>query len=522
MSRRHAYRAIPFLALLAAIACDGRQPLAPSFLTVGAPASLSATAIGFNQISLVWADNSRNENGFEIYRSSDGPNGTFALVANVGSLPTTYGDGGLSGLSQYCYEVRAYRVTGHKTTYSDFSSVACATTPAVPVPAAPSGVSASPNQGSTIHVVWTDNSTDEANFRIERAGSAGGPWTTIATFFPDATSLNDFAIVFEQLACYRVFANNGYGDSDPSNVACTVVPAAPSELIAHVAGAAVDLTWTNNSAAADGFDVERALAGGPASVIAHVGQDITSYHDADLSTDNIYSYSVRATRDGGTSGSSNSVQVIIATSAPEAPSFLGVYPLGSNAAGLYWNDGSNNEQGFRVERSTDGFTSWVTPGNTGINETSFSDYTVEASEQEVCYRVVAFNGIGDSPASNTACTTPPAAPTDLTATASPGDDYTVDLQWTDNSAIEDGYQIWVQDPYYGTYPIADVPAGTGVMSFQLIGYYAYEWFGVIAVKDGGYSDFAWAFGTAPSGVARVRGSPPKDFHPPRRTRLGRP
>ena len=73
------------------------------------------------------------------------------------------------------------------------------------------------------------------------------------------------------------------------------------------------------------------------------------------------------------------------------------------------------------------------------NVTSWSDEGLP-SEQAVCYHVIAFNSLGDSPASNPpACATPPAAPTGLFA--SPGDAGTIDLTWADNSGVEDFYQV---------------------------------------------------------------------------------
>ena len=520
MAWHRAYRAFPFLVLIAATACNGHEPLAPLFMVVGAPTSLTATALSFSQISLSWQDNSNspNESGFEVHRSGTGPTGTFALIGTAGPQGTSYLDAGLIGLTQYCYKIRAYRTTGHKTTYSDFSAVACATTPRAPVPAAPSGVTAAPYYGYAFHVTWADNSTDESGFRIERSASADGTWSTVVKVDPNTTSLIDYQVVLEQPACYRVFATNSYGDSDPSNVVCTAVPAAPSDLAATVTGTDVNLLWTDNSNVEDGFDVQRAVEGGIYSAIGHADANATSFHDASLSPDIIYSYFVRATKNGGTSGSSNTTKAILATAAPQAPSGLSAYPSGSHIVSLYWADGSNNEQGFRVERSTGGG-AWVPLGNSGMDQLSFVDISAEP-EQESCYRVIAFNNAGEAAAPDNPCVTTLAAPTDLRATAI--DDYTVDFTWTDNSAIEDGYQLWIDDGYYGQYPVADVPAGngTGTISFQLTGYYAYGyWFGVVAVKNGVYSDFVWTFAAPPAGVARVGGAPPKAFHPPRQRKL---
>ena len=500
------------LLLISVVACDDPDPLAPSFMVVSPPANLAASAFAFNQINLTWQDNSSNETGFEVFRSTTGPSGEFALLTTTGSRATSYGDFGVAGSTQYCYKLRTFRTTGRKNNYSEFSNVACATTPLSPVPLAASGVNALPQSGYVISVAWSDNSTDETGFRVERSPSAGGPWTSIGTVYANATALYDYEVVVEQGVCYRVFAFNNYGAADPSNVDCTAMPAAPGNLAATVANASVDLTWTDNSGVEDGFDVLRS-GGTDWTVVAHLLANASSYQDANLA-DGAYSYFVRATKDGGTSGISNVVQVVVATVPPLAPINLDAAPSSSSSVSVYWNAGSGSEEGYRVERSTDGGTSWVAAANTGVNETSFWDYPLP-SEQPVCYHVIAFNHLGDSPPSDSDCTTPPAGPTGFTVTGL--DDATIDLAWTDNSNAEDGYQIWIDDGYGSQWPIAYLDANT--TSFQYVDYYAYYYYySVVAVKDGGYSDWTdWLYPTAPAGVSSMRagsvsrGSP---SHPP--------
>jgi len=97
---------------------------------------------------------------------------------------------------------------------------------------------------------------------------------------------------------------------------------------------------------------------------------------------------------------------------------------------------------YRIERSTDGGATWlvlVLGTFSGYYGLSYFDYPV-ASEQQVCYRVVATNAGGDAPPSNITCTTPPAGAT-LTATLV--DPQTLELHWTDNSSVEDGYEVWL-------------------------------------------------------------------------------
>jgi hypothetical protein len=501
----HADRAVPLL-LVALTACDAEQAFTPSFMTVNPPASLTATAFSYNQINLAWQDNSSNETGFEVYRSSTGPNGTFVLIATTGSRATSYGDGGLSGSTQYCYRIRAFRTTGRKNTYSDYSSVACATTPRSPVPAAASSLDAVPVSGYAINVTWTDNSTDETGFRVERAASPAGPWTIAANLGPNATALFDYQSgVIEQQRCYRVFAVNSYGDSDPSNGDCTAIPATPTNLTASVANGAVDLTWTDNSSVEDGVEVQRAGEGEAWTVIATLPANATGYHDASLNPDVAYTYFVRAQRDGGASGASNTVQALIVTAPPAAPGPVDALPYSSNAVAVYWSANSSNEAGYRIERSTDGGTIWNDAGSVGRSETSFVDFGGLVSEQAVCYRVVAFNQIGESPASSADCTTPPAGPTNLTAALLA--DGTVELTWTDNSSVEDGYQVWVDDGYGDVFVMAWLDAN--VTSFIDAGCYGCYYYSVVAIKDGGYSDFSdWVYPTSPAGVSGMHVRPP--------------
>jgi hypothetical protein len=513
------------LLVLTLIACDGRQPLAPSFAVVGTPASLTATAVSFSQINLAWQDNSKNESGSEVYRSTTGPTGTFALRGLTSAGATSYSDGGLSGSSQYCYKVRAFKVSGPNKSYSQFSAVACATTPAPPVPRAPTAVNAVPSFGYAFGVTWTDNSSDETGFRVEHAAASTGPWTSAGTTSANATSLTDYLVSYpypgdDRPGCYRVFAVNSFGDSGPSNVDCTAMPATPTHLAANpIGGTAVDLTWTDNSAVEDGFTVWRYNSATGWTLIATLPANTTVYHDAGPAPDNTYWYTVYATKDGGSSSNSETVQVVLATTPPVAPSGLSVQPTSSSSVYGLWIDQSTNETGFRVERSTDGGVSWVTAATTGIDMSDFGDQA--AAEQRVDYRVIAFNSVGESAPSNTAYTTPPAGPTSLTVAAV--DAITVDLAWTDNSDVEDGYDVWVDDGYGNQYFIASLgpntapkPSTTTFRYQDASAYFYYAYF-VVAVKDGGYSDpsdFAYPPAQPAATIARVR-SPYRPASDPR-------
>src|SRR5207247_1573746 len=157
-----------------------------------------------------------------------------------------------------------------------------------------------------------------------------------------------------------------------------------------------------------------------------------------------------------------------------------------------------------IERSTDRGATWVTAASTGVDENYFNDQGLSA-EQRVDYRVIAFNSLGESAPSTTAYTRPPAGPTHLTVV--PFDAITVDLAWADNSSVEDGYQVWVDDGYGSQYPIASLDSNT--TTFRYVDPYNAYWYVyfVLAVKDGGYSDpsdFAYPPPQPGASIARVR------------------
>lgn len=95
--------------------------------------------------------------------------------------------------------------------------------------------------------------------------------------------------------------------------------------------------------------------------------------------------------------------------APQSPGGLVAVAATSAQVDLSWQDNSGNEDGFRVEKSTDGV-NFTPAGTAGANATN---YTVTGLEAGATYsfRVLAYNGGGASGWSNTAqATTPPAPP----------------------------------------------------------------------------------------------------------------
>jgi Concanavalin A-like lectin/glucanases superfamily len=89
-----------------------------------APSNLVAAALGPNQVQLNWVDNSDNESGFKIERSTD--NSSFTQIALAGTGSNSYVDSTASASTTYFYRIRATNVIGD----SDYTTSAMATTPA--------------------------------------------------------------------------------------------------------------------------------------------------------------------------------------------------------------------------------------------------------------------------------------------------------------------------------------------------------------------------------------------------------
>ncbi|HSM08698.1 MAG TPA: S8 family serine peptidase [Gemmatimonadota bacterium] len=94
-------------------------------------------------------------------------------------------------------------------------------------PAEPTGLAATPVGYDAIDLAWTDASTNEDGFRIERRLGQSGAWAQVATTAPDASSYESRNLIQQTEYCYRVSAFNADGSSGFSNVACATTEAAP-------------------------------------------------------------------------------------------------------------------------------------------------------------------------------------------------------------------------------------------------------------------------------------------------------
>lgn len=76
-----------------------------------APSNLTATVVNYKRVDLAWTDNSNNELGFEIWRSTN-PNADYNTIATLPANTTTYKDTLVYPNTTYYYRVRAINLYG--------------------------------------------------------------------------------------------------------------------------------------------------------------------------------------------------------------------------------------------------------------------------------------------------------------------------------------------------------------------------------------------------------------------------
>ncbi|WP_455210292.1 fibronectin type III domain-containing protein [Kaarinaea lacus] len=321
-----------------------------------------------------------------------------------------------------------------------------------PLPDAPTALNADALSQSAIDLTWTDNADNETGFKLERSLSQFSGFSQIALLPANQTDYSDSGLSASTTYYYRVRAYNNNGDSAYSATASAMTfsaasgPAAPSALLASAnSSSSIALSWNDNSANEDGFELERSTSEFSGfALIASLNPNETAYTDSGLAAATTYYYRIRAYNNDGDSDYSNTANATTqaAASAPAAPSGLVASATSSSEIDLSWNDNSANETGFKIERSTVQNSGYSQIGTTAANVTTYASTGLNANATYY-YRVRAYNASGDSLYSNIASdTTYAAVPigpsnvsiTDITASSAR-------INWSDNADNETGFEL---------------------------------------------------------------------------------
>ncbi len=214
----------------------------PTGLTPNAPTGLDATVSSSTQINIIWTDNSTNETGFKLERSTDQSNWT--LLATTAANVTSFNNIGLPASTTYYYRARATNGSGDSTNSNTDSATTLASTPVGPA-------------GYT-YVVIENQSYDFGTQIVDVAYGANGTFnylsgkTGIVTF--DNTTFGDPLPGSTKYGFYKLAAATGTGLKATyfNNITFTGSAALTRT------DATVDFPWSGSPGAgivADGFSV---------------------------------------------------------------------------------------------------------------------------------------------------------------------------------------------------------------------------------------------------------------------------
>ncbi len=183
---------------------------------VGEPYNFKVTRLYYNSMTVEWTDNASNETGFTIFRSTT-PTGT-AVIRNAPANTQSFTDTGLVANTLYYYRIQAVNgaITGDLSAQISARTFTAAAAPASPTISAVTVLSA-----TAVKVKWTDNSSNEDQFIIERSVSPFTTWQSAGAVSFNVTVFTDPAAVPNTTYGYRVRASNTTGSSVSSYLTVT-------------------------------------------------------------------------------------------------------------------------------------------------------------------------------------------------------------------------------------------------------------------------------------------------------------
>jgi transcriptional regulator CtsR len=321
----------------------------------------------------------------------------------------------------YYWRVNASNGLGSTSSWSSYRYFKTAIGPP---PNAPSDLTATPLSSSRINLTWQDNSDDETGFKIERK-TGSGSYSQIATVGAGVTSYSSSSLRASTTYYYRVRAYKGTLNSDYCEEdSATTLPPPPSapRLKSPASRATVPnltprLEWNAPSGAVS-YGVQVSTTSSFTNLLVDETGIADVYYDIApgiLNWNATYYWRVNASNNVSSTSRWSSYRYFKTAVGPppEAPSNLVATPVSSSRVDLVWQDNSDDETGFKIERKT-GSGSYSQIATVGAGVTSYSSSSLRAGAA-YCYRVRAYKGTLNSDycdeASATTLPPPPSAPT---------------------------------------------------------------------------------------------------------------
>jgi fibronectin type 3 domain-containing protein len=440
------------------------------------PGNLIATAVSGSQINLTWADNSNNEDGFQIEQSTDGVH--FSLLATASANATSYPVVGLQPSTAYTFRVRAFNSFGS----SDPTSAVTITT----LDGVDGGINFPDGFGSIAKLLTlngsarvsgtvlrlTDGKNSEAASTFSSSPVDISNFTNTFSFRLTNPTADGFTFTFQGVgptALGQSGGGLGYGPTKTGSPGGIAESVAIKFDLANNQGEGVDSTglYLNGAAPTNIGSVDLSKT----SINLHSGHVfnvVMSYDGTTLkiiitdtstkaSFTRSYAVDIPSAVAGptayigftGATGGSNATQDILNWTythpmipPPAVPASVAATAISGSEAALTWADPGNNASSFLIERRDGASGAYAPIGQVGGKTLVFNDSGLNPGTT-YSYRLRATNSAGTSAYSQEAQLLMPVPPatasnaqtTLITAT-------TISMAWQDNATNEDGYHIF--------------------------------------------------------------------------------
>ena len=266
------------------------------------PTNLQAAAVSQTQINLTWSNANTNATRFHIERKIG--TATYTEISVVAATATSYQDTDVQANTAYTYRARSEGAPG----FSAYSNESSATTPALPLPPAPT-LQSTATSSSQVHLSWSTTATGIILFSVERRTTTA-VYSQISQPIATSTSFDDSGLTGSTTYLYRMRVQTGAGFSPYSNevtvTTLQALPAAPTNLQAMaISSSQVNLTWTNNATNATAIRVESQPAGSATFSDVGAAATLSSAFITNLQPNTNYTFRVRAQNTAGFSTYSN-------------------------------------------------------------------------------------------------------------------------------------------------------------------------------------------------------------------------
>jgi titin len=415
----------------------------------GAPTLTSASAISATGLTLNWTAPGGNGTltNYLLEYSTDPAIATGVQTLNPGGGSTSQAISGLSANTTYYFQLKAQNASG----YSGYSNKLSVLTR----PAAPTNLQQTYVKQTAVNVQWTPPAGTLTGYQLQVATDNGFS-NVVQTPTPGGgassfgvTGLSQNTTYYLRIRAKNTGDESGYGDY--SNVIQVQTPPDPpgAPTLTNATGLTqtqMTINWTGSSGIVNGYSLEFSKSNTFSPVDSLVTNDAnaTKQQVTGLTSKTTYYFRLRGFNQGGHSVYSNTLSVQTLPDPPSQPTAFQVTGFTQTTVSLSWQAPATGDQtGYEIQYTTDPNFGGTVP-SLNIANAAVLSATVQNLQPYTTYyfRLRAINaGGGSTPASAQQQTlpNPPAAPTNLSASAVTQTGFTVN--WTAPAGPVTSYEL---------------------------------------------------------------------------------